>query len=147
MAHRIAIHPHEHLHEHQALAFAFSLAAGIWMLATGGLFGGLGSHAMMGGMAGSGYGQAQPFQMYGWGGMNGWMWGRGFTFGAYWPWFGVVAGTLVTLGALFLYLKPELRRVWGGVIVVASVLSFFLGMGAFIASVLGVIGGVLALAA
>jgi len=51
----------------------------------------------------------------------------------------------VLVGAVMLYVKPEQRRSWGVVIVVASALNFLLGMMGFLAGTLGVIGGVLAM--
>ncbi|MHB8413501.1 MAG: hypothetical protein ACYDDI_16365 [Candidatus Acidiferrales bacterium] len=113
-------------------AFVLSLLAGLWMLAFGGMMGGFGWGGMMGG----------------WHGMGGWMCGRGMrSFGVWWPWFGVFAGIVVLVGAVMLYVKPEQRRSWGVVILVASVLNFFLGMMGLLAGTLGVIGGVLALSA
>lgn len=64
----------------------------------------------------------------------------------WWPWFGIVAGLIVLLGAAMLYSKPRQRHGWGMVILVLSALNLFLGMGGFLASVLGIIGGALALA-
>jgi hypothetical protein len=107
-------------------AFVLSLLAGLWMLATG---------TMMSG--------------YNWGEMGSWMWGHGMMRGwaptLWWPWFGIVAGIVVIVGATMLYAKPEQRQGWGIVIVIASALSFFVGMGGLLAGVLGVIGGALAL--
>jgi hypothetical protein len=114
------------------VTFVLSLLAGLWMLAAGGMMGGFGRGGMMGG----------------WHGMDGWMWGRGMrSFGVWWPWFGIFAGVVVLVGAVMLYVKPEQRRSWGVVILVASVLNFFLGMMGPLAGTLGVIGGVLALSA
>jgi hypothetical protein len=104
-----------------------SLLAGLWMLAAG---------SMMGG--------------FGWGGMmGGWMWGQGAVrgFGVWWPWFGAVAGIIVLVGAVMLYLKPGQRRTWGAVILIASALNFLVGMMGLLAGTLGVIGGALALSA
>jgi hypothetical protein len=102
-----------------------SLLAGLWMLAAG---------SMMSG--------------FGWGGMmGGWMWERGGIrgLGVWWPWFGIVGGIVVLVGAVMLYVKPEQRRSWGVVILIASALNFLLGMMGLLAGTLGVIGGVLAL--
>ena len=80
-----------------------------------------------------------------WHSMGGWMWGRGTrSFGVWWPWFSIIAGIVVLVGAVMLYVKPEQRRSWGVVILVASALNFFVGMGGLLAGTLGVIGGVLA---
>ena len=67
---------------------------------------------------------------HGWGGMMGswpemhnWMWGQGIRrLGMWWPWFGVLAGIIVLVGAVVLYIKPEQRRSWG--IVVLSLRPF-----------------------
>ena len=106
-------------------AFVLSLLAGLWMLAAG---------SMMGG--------------FGWGGMmGGWIVGRGGIAGSgvWWPWFGAFAGIIVLVGAVMLYVRPEQRRTWGAVILVASALNFLVGMMGLLAGTLGVIGGVLAL--
>lgn len=111
-------------------AFVLSLLAGLWMLGAGGMMGGFGWGGMMGG----------------WHGMGGWMSGGGTrNFGVWWPWFGIFAGIVVLVGAVMLYVKPEQRRSWGVVILVASALNIFLGMMGLLAGTLGVIGGVLAL--
>ena len=113
--------------EQPTVAFVLSLLAGLWMLAAGGMMGG-----------------------FGWGGMmGGWMWGRGGIrgFGVWWPWFGIFAGIVVLVGAVMLYVKPEQRRSWGVVILIASALNFLLGMMGLLAGTMGVIGGVLALSA
>jgi hypothetical protein len=124
-------------------AFILSLIAGLWMLGTGGMMGGFGMGGMMRGPAGSGYSQ---YHMYGWRGMNGWMWGRGMhAFGLWWPSFGVAAGILVIAGAIILYTNPRQQRGWGVVILTVSALDFFLGMGGLVAGALGVIGGILAI--
>ncbi len=112
--------------ERPVAAFVLSLLAGLWMLATG---------TMMSGSS--------------WGDMGDWMWGHGMMRGwaptLWWPWFGVIAGIVVLVGAALLYAKPEQRQGWGIVIVIASALNFFVGMGGLLAGVLGVIGGALAL--
>jgi hypothetical protein len=116
--------------EQPTAAFVLSLLAGLWMLAAGGMMGGFGWGGMMGG----------------WHSMGGWMWGRGIqTFGVWRPWFGVLAGIVVLVGAVMLYVRPEQRRSWGVVILVASALNIFIGMMGLLAGTMGVIGGVLAL--
>ena len=111
--------------EQPTVAFVLSLLAGLWMLAAGGMMGGFGWGGMMGGWMGDRVGI------------------RGF--GVWWPWFGIFAGIVVLVSAVMLYVKPEQRRSWGVVILVASALNFLLGMMGFLAGTLGVIGGVLAL--
>ena len=116
------------------VAFVLSLLAGLWMLGAGSMMGGFGWGGMMGGWHG--------------GMMRGWMWGRRMgTFGMLWPWFSVFAGIVVLTGAVVLYVKPQQRRGWGVVVIVASALNFIVGMGGLLAGALGVIGGVLALSA
>jgi hypothetical protein len=116
--------------EQPTSAFVLSLLAGLWMLGAGGMMGGFGWGGMMGG----------------WHGMGGWWWGRGIrTFGVAWPWFGIFAGIVVLVGAVMLYVRPEQRRSWGIVILVASALNIFFGMMSLLAGTMGVIGGVLAL--
>jgi len=116
--------------EHPTTAFVLSLLAGLWMLATGGMMDGFGWGGMMGG----------------WHRMGGWMWDRRMqSFGLWWPWFGIFAGIVVLVGPVMLYIKPEQRRNWGVVILVASALNIFLGMMGLLSGTLGVIGGVLAL--
>jgi hypothetical protein len=98
-----------------------SLLAGLWMLATGGMVCGFGWQGMRGG----------------WRGMDGWMWSRGMrSFGEWSPWFGIFAGIVVLAGAVMLYVKPEQRRSWGVVVLIASALNFFMGMGGLVAGTL-----------
>jgi hypothetical protein len=130
--------------ERPTIAFVLSLLAGLWMLAAGSMMGGFGWGGMMGNRRSMGYGQGMGH----WQGMADWMWGRGTrAFGLWWPWFGLLAGALVIIGAIILYSRPEQRRTWGLVILIVSVLDFFLGMGGLLAGALGVIGGALAMAA
>ncbi len=59
---------------------------------------------------------------------------------------GIVSGAMVILGAVMMRQKPYESHGWGVVVLIFSLLSFF-GMGGFfIGAVLGIIGGVLALA-
>jgi hypothetical protein len=127
--------------EQPTVAFVLSLLAGLWMLGMGGMMDGFG-WGMMGGGRGLGYGQG----MGQWEGMQGWMWGRGMqAFGLRWPWFGLLAGIVVIIGAVMMYTKPQQHRSWGIVILVLSALDFLLGMGGVLAATLGVVGGALAL--
>ena len=102
-------------------AFVLSLLAGLWMLVSGGVM-----------------------YSFSWGPgmMGGWMWGHGMMMGPgyWWPWFGIVAGIVALVGAAMLYSKPEQSRAWGIVILIASALNFFMGMGGVLAGALGVIG-------
>jgi hypothetical protein len=59
--------------------------------------------------------------------------------------FGLVSGVIVLLSGAMLYTNPASRSIWGILIIVFSVLSFF-GFGGFIiGAILGIIGGVMAL--
>ncbi len=60
---------------------------------------------------------------------------------------GLASGALVILGAVMLYTRPFEKDLWGAVIIAFSILSILGGMGGFmIGLVLGIVGGVLALA-
>lgn len=113
-------------------AFVLSLLAGLWML-------GMGGWTMSWSPAADGWG-------WGRGGMmgSGWMWGHGLL-GVGGPWFGLAAGIVVLVGAAMLYSRPASAPTWGLVIVIASALNLFLGMGGFLAGVLGIVGGALAM--
>lgn len=110
-------------------AFVLALLAGLWMVTVGGMMAGFGWRS---------------------GGM-GWMWGHGMMGGSFaspspwWPWFGLIAGIVVLVGAAMLYARPAQSRGWGLAILVASALNLFLGMGGLLASLLGIIGGALAI--
>jgi uncharacterized protein DUF6114 len=59
--------------------------------------------------------------------------------------FGLICGSIVTLSAVLLRLKPNQRQTWGVLVLVFSVLGFF-GFGGFIVgSVLGIAGGIMTL--
>jgi hypothetical protein len=59
--------------------------------------------------------------------------------------FGLICGIIVTISALLLRLKPNLRQTWGILVLVFSILGFF-GFGGFIVgSVLGIVGGIMTL--
>jgi hypothetical protein len=93
--------------EKPTAAFVLSLLAGLWMLATGTMMSGVGEWVM-----------------------GGWMWGHGMMRGLaptlWWPWFGLIAGIVVLIGAAMLYAKPEQRQTWGIVIIMAGVSVEFL---------------------
>lgn len=59
---------------------------------------------------------------------------------------GVVSGAIILLSALMMSSRPSESSKWGVIVLVFSVLSFF-GMGGFlIGAVLGIVGGILAIA-
>ena len=113
--------------ERPIAAFVLSLLAGLSLLARSGMIYGWGHGAWRGGM-------------------HGWMgqWGPD-AFGMGWPWFGWIAAVILLVAAVALYVRPEARRGWGIVILGTSGLQLFLGMGGFLAAVLGLVGGALAL--
>lgn len=81
------------------------------------------------------------------GGYSGMMGSMGFPFGFMGglSLIGLLAGLLVIVGALMLNARPTDHMTWGSIIVAFSLISF-LGMGGFfIGSILGIIGGALAL--
>ena len=58
----------------------------------------------------------------------------------------MVFGTLVLLGAILLYLRPQEHVIWGLVIVIFSILSLFPALGGFIIGmILGIVGGIMAI--
>ncbi len=110
-------------------AFWLSLGGGLWMLAAGCLM----------------YGRFNRMPR-GWGPQH-MMSGRGMMghFGMGWPWFGSVAGAIVVISAIALYSSPQHRRSLGITILGVSLLNLFFGMGGFLASLLGIAGGIVAL--
>jgi len=59
--------------------------------------------------------------------------------------FGLICGSIVTVSAVLLRLKPNQRQTWGILVLVFSILGFF-GFGGFIVgSVLGIVGGIMTL--
>ena len=117
----------QHSVERPIAAFVLSLLAGLSLLARSGM--------MYSGMHGAWHRR-----------MPGWMetWDHpAFAIG--WPWFGTIAGVVLLVAAVALYVRPEARRGWGIVILVTSGLQLLLGMGGFLAGVLGLVGGALAL--
>lgn len=58
---------------------------------------------------------------------------------------GLVSGAVVLVCAAMLYTRPERALAWGFLILAFSIVGL-VGMGGFVGSVLGVIGGVLAMA-
>ena len=93
------------------------------------------------------------------GGIASWIWHTAFFSQMSWmmggPWFnamiagtsiiGIVSGALVILGALMMSFRPHESHMWGVMVLVFSLLSFF-GMGGFlVGAVLGIIGGSIAL--
>jgi hypothetical protein len=125
--------------ESPTAAFVLSLIAGLLIVLGGAVRSMIGFY-WFGGMM-HGFGGR-------WGGMMGYpgfgmMGGLGFMSGIV----GLVFGVLIMVSAIMLNSRPEGHTTWGTLIVIFSVLSVFGGMGGFgIGLVLGLIGGVLAIA-
>lgn len=112
--------------ERPIAAFVLSLLAGLGLLARSGM--------MYGGMHSAWHGR-----------MGRWTgdWGP-HALAVGWPWLAPIAGFVLLAAAVALYVRPEARRGWGAVILVTSGLQLLLGMGGFLAAVLGLVAGSLA---
>ncbi len=114
--------------------FALSSIAGVLILSGGVAMLGYSSGPYVGMMSGysgmmGGYG----------GGMMSGYYGMMQGFGG---WF---AGVLVLFGAIMMYDRPRQAAMWGVIVLVFSVVSFFGAGGFFVGAVLGILGGILAL--
>jgi hypothetical protein len=122
-------------------AFVVSLIAGLWMLAMGSMMG----WGYMGGYGRTGH------MTYDGGLGYGWMWQHhrlmhGYGGGVLWSWIGIAAAVIVIVGAFALYFRPATAKNWGIVIVVVCAVDLLAGAGGLFAGVLGIIGGILAVA-
>jgi hypothetical protein len=124
-------------------AFIVSLLAGLWMLLTAGM------------MIAGRYG-AQPTTMMdgdhnGQGGraVSWWAWRPDLMSahgpGSPWPTLGLIAGILVLIGALAILARPAKSRNWGLAILIASAVILAVGGAGFLACLLGIVGGILAM--
>lgn len=113
--------------ERPIAAFVLSLLAGLWLLAQSGMMCGWGHETCHG-------------HMHRWMGE----WGPGGFFGVGWPWLGVIAGIVLLVAAVALYVRPEARRGWGIAILATSGLQLLFGMGGFLAAIMGLVAGALA---
>jgi hypothetical protein len=78
------------------------------------------------------------------GGMMGWWGGPGFMGSWFFP-LPLIAGILVLLGAILMNARPQETTTWGVIVLIFSVIGIT-GMGfSFLGSILGIIGGALAL--
>lgn len=66
-------------------------------------------------------------------------------FGLWWPWIGVIVGSVVVVSAICYYLAPQYRRTLGMTILVASLINLFFGMSGMFASFFGIAGAVIIL--
>lgn len=125
------------------LAFIISIIGGVLMIISGGMFtmmliygssylGMMNYGGMMGGMMGGQVGMMGSLGM-----PIGYMTGLGLI--------GLVAGLLVIISSIMMYIRPSDQRSWGVVIIIFSIISYA-GMGGFwIGGILGLIGGILTL--
>lgn len=113
--------------------FVLSLIAGLLILLGAGMATMMFSYgAPYYGMMGGYYGVMQGF------GFGGWFYGAAVV--------GLIAGIVVLVGAIMIYVRPKSTSAWGLIVLMFSILSFF-GMGGFfIGAILGIVGGVLAMA-
>ncbi len=129
--------------ERPVVPFVLSLVAGLLVLGGSGTVMSLSSGLpYYGGMMGGYY----------YGGMTGGYYGmmRGFGFGGGGFYglaaIGIVSGIIVLIGAIMLYSQPAKASTWGAIVLAFSIASLF-GMGGFfLGAILGVLGGVLAIA-
>ena len=133
--------------EKPTFAFILSLLGGIFILLGGGMVSMIRSYGF-GGMMNGYWGYGGMMDRYDWGygpgvGMMG-----AYGFGRMLGIVGILFGVVVIVGALMLYNNPSQHSKWGSVVVIFSVLSIFGGAmaGLGIGLVLGLIGGILALA-
>jgi Family of unknown function (DUF6114) len=103
------------------------------------MLGMLGHYGMMsgsgtGGMMGGGFRMMTPFQPFMW-------WTSIAAISA----ISIGIGVILIIGGYFIYRKPETAGKWGIAILVASIVGLFGMSGFFIGSILGIIGGILAL--
>ena len=111
--------------QRSTVSFLLSLLGGLWMIGAG---------RMMSGRVLNGVGQGARHMV----------WRHGMMPGLWWPWFGILAGAIVIVSAILLYLLPRHHRSLGLTILVTAVLNLFLGMGGILASGLAIVGGALA---
>ena len=62
-----------------------------------------------------------------------------------WPWLGFIAGLIVVISAIAIYFYPVHRRSLGITIVSFSLLNLLFGVGGMLSSLMGIIGGTIAL--
>ena len=120
-----------------SVAVVLSLIGGILMLLGGAIFSFVSftGFGMMGGYRG---------MMDGYWGMMG---GFGFPFGfmMVFSLIGMISGVLVIIGAVMLNTRPSEHITWGIIVLVFSMINFLSMGGFFVGSILGIIGGALAL--
>jgi len=119
--------------QHPVAAFVISLIAGLWMLSAGGMM------AVGWSMGADIMGGASP-----------WMWRHNMMGwigpGVLWPIVGFIIGILIVASSVAMLNSPKSTTAWGFVILVASGVDMFAGSGGYLASALGIGGGVMAIA-
>jgi hypothetical protein len=58
---------------------------------------------------------------------------------------GIICGALVLIASYVIYARPYAHAIWGAIILIFSLLSFFDGAGFVVGAVLGIIGGLWAI--
>ncbi|MDG6929417.1 MAG: hypothetical protein JRM99_05460 [Nitrososphaerota archaeon] len=110
--------------------FVLSLIAGLLILAGSAMMTTFPIGTRYYGMMGGYYGMMQGF--------GGWLYGH--------PAVGLISGTVILVGATMIYTRPGNVSTWGLLVLIFSMISF-LWMGSFfLGAILGITGGVLALA-
>ena len=123
--------------------FVLSSIAGVLILSGGVAMLGYSSGPYVGMMSGysgmmGGYGGGMTSGYYGMmQGFGGWFYGFAVL--------GIMAGVLVLFGAIMMHDRPRQAAMWGVIVLVFSVVSFFGAGGFFVGAVLGILGGILAL--
>ncbi len=113
--------------ERPIAAFVLSLLAGLWLLARSGMMYRWSNEAWHGRM----------HRLMG-------EWGPGGFYTLEWPWFGAVAGIVLLVAAVALYVRPEACRGWGIVILLTAGLQLLFGMGGFLPEIMALVAGALA---
>lgn len=124
--------------EKPTTSFILSLFSGVLILGGATMIGYLGSPSHYNGMMG-GYYRDMMGGYYGMmSGFGGWFYG--------FPALGIISGLLVLVGAVMMYTQPRQTTTWGIIVLVFSIVSFSGGGGFFVGAILGLVGGILALA-
>ncbi|MDJ0269331.1 MAG: DUF6114 domain-containing protein [Aigarchaeota archaeon] len=81
--------------------------------------------------------------------LGGLIWGFAIKIMGFWLFMMLITsllfGLVIMSSALILYNKPEQARTWGNVVLLASIISILIPGGFFAGSVLGIMGGLLAI--
>jgi hypothetical protein len=58
---------------------------------------------------------------------------------------GILAAVVIITSGLLLYLYPKHQIIWGSIVVTSSIIGFLSGGGFFIGSIVGIVGGIIAI--